>query len=129
MLIAQGAVDACKIGVTIAVRYAAQRPQFGGKIILEYLTHQRRLFPALATTYAMHIALSRLKVTCDMWTLPADMFLFIVTLVTALHDAASLPCRLSPCEAAMKVLRHKLSQQHARKTRAKSCKPAYTAAV
>ena len=62
MLIAQGAVDACKIGVTIAVRYAAQRPQFGGKIILEYLTHQRRLFPALATTYAMHIALTRLKV-------------------------------------------------------------------
>jgi acyl-CoA oxidase len=63
MLIAQGAVDACKIGVTIAVRYAAQRPQFGGKYILEYLTHQRRLFPALATTYAMHIALMRLKVT------------------------------------------------------------------
>ena len=62
MLIAQGAVDACKIGVTIAVKYAAQRPQFGGKIILEYLTHQRRLFPALATTYAMHIALTRLKV-------------------------------------------------------------------
>ncbi len=62
MLIAQGAVDACKIGVTIAVRYGAQRPQFGGKIILDYLTHQRRLFPALATTYAMHIALTRLKV-------------------------------------------------------------------
>ena len=62
MLIAQGAVDAAKIGVTIAVRYGAQRPQFGGKMILEYLTHQRRLFPALATTYSMHIALSRLKV-------------------------------------------------------------------
>ena len=62
MLIAQSAVDAAKVGVTIAIRYSAQRPQFGGKLILEYLTHQRRLFPALATTYAMHIAMTRLKV-------------------------------------------------------------------
>lgn len=62
MLIAQSAVDAAKVGVTIAVRYSSQRPQFGGKMILEYLTHQRRLFPALATTYAMHIAMTRLKV-------------------------------------------------------------------
>jgi alkylation response protein AidB-like acyl-CoA dehydrogenase len=62
MLIAQGAIDACKIGVTIALRYACARPQFGGKPIMEYLTHQRRLLPALATTYAMQLQSLRLKV-------------------------------------------------------------------
>ena len=30
--------------------------------VLEYLTHQRRLFPAIATTYAMHLSMDRLKV-------------------------------------------------------------------
>ena len=62
MLIAQGAIDASKIGVTIALRYACARPQFGGKRIMEYLTHQRRLLPALATTYAMQLQSLRLKV-------------------------------------------------------------------
>ena len=64
MLIAQGAIDASKIGVTIALRYACARPQFQGKRIMEYLTHQRRLLPALATTYAMQIQSLRLKVRC-----------------------------------------------------------------
>ena len=62
MLIGQGAIDAAKIGVTIAIRYACARPQFGEKNIMEYLTHQRRLLPALATTYALHLAMQRLKV-------------------------------------------------------------------
>ncbi len=62
MLIAQGAIDASKIGVSIALRYACARPQFQGKRIMEYLTHQRRLLPALATTYAMQIQSLRLKV-------------------------------------------------------------------
>jgi len=62
MLIAQGAIDASKIGVTIALRYACARPQFQGKRIMEYLTHQRRLLPALATTYAMQLQSLRLKV-------------------------------------------------------------------
>ncbi|KAI7838260.1 hypothetical protein COHA_007949 [Chlorella ohadii] len=61
MLIAQGAVDACKIGCTIAIRYAADRPQFGDRPILSYLTHQRRLFVGLATTYAFHLAMLQLK--------------------------------------------------------------------
>ena len=30
-------------------------------MILDYVTHQRRLFPALATTYAMHLAMLSLK--------------------------------------------------------------------
>ncbi|CAK0741867.1 hypothetical protein CVIRNUC_001356 [Coccomyxa viridis] len=61
MLIGQGAIDAAKIGVSIALRYACARPQFQGKRIMEYLTHQRRLLPALATTYAMQLQSLRLK--------------------------------------------------------------------
>lgn len=61
MLIGQGAIDACKIGIIIAIRYSASRPQFNDKMVLEYLTHQRLLFPALATTYAMHLSTDRLK--------------------------------------------------------------------
>ena len=61
MLIAQAAVDACKSGVTIALKYSCARPQFGSKYIIEYITQQRRIFPALATTYAMHLALADCK--------------------------------------------------------------------
>lgn len=61
MLIAQAAVDACKVGITIALRYSAVRPQFGEKAILSYVTHQRRIFPALATVYAMHLSMARCK--------------------------------------------------------------------
>jgi len=61
ILIAQGAVDACKIGTTIAIRYAAQRPQFGDKLIMDYLTHQRRLLPGLASAYALHLGMKHLK--------------------------------------------------------------------
>lgn len=62
LLIAQGGVDALKIGVTIALRYACQRPQFGDKTIMGYLTHQDRLLPVLANAYALHLALGSLKV-------------------------------------------------------------------
>lgn len=61
MLIAQGAIDACKIGITIAITYSSKRPQFGDRMILDYITHQRRLFPALAATYALHLGMLRLK--------------------------------------------------------------------
>lgn len=61
MLIAQAAVDACKMGITIALRYAAARPQFSDVAIVSYITHQRRLIPALATTYAMHLSMLRCK--------------------------------------------------------------------
>ena len=61
MLIGQAAIDACKVGVTIALRYAAARPQFGDDPVLAYVTHQRRLLPALATTYALHLSMARCK--------------------------------------------------------------------
>jgi acyl-CoA oxidase len=61
MLIAQAAVDACKSGVTITLRYSCTRPQFGQTPIIEYITQQRRIIPALATTYAMHLSMLKCK--------------------------------------------------------------------
>lgn len=61
MLIAQAAVDACKSAVTIALRYSCSRPQFGQTSIIEYITQQRRIIPALATTYAMHVSMLKCK--------------------------------------------------------------------
>ncbi|MEW5319808.1 MAG: hypothetical protein WDW38_010934 [Sanguina aurantia] len=61
VLIGTGAVDSAKIGLTIAIRYSCKRPQFGSKVIMDYLTHQNRLLPALANTYALHFAMGALK--------------------------------------------------------------------
>jgi acyl-CoA oxidase len=61
VLIAQGAVDAAKIGLAIAVRYSSDRPQFNGRVIMTYLTHQRRLLPCVASTYALHLGMGALK--------------------------------------------------------------------
>jgi acyl-CoA oxidase len=60
--IAAAAVSAAKSGLTIAVRYTSRRRQFGpaGEAevpVLDYLAMQRRLLPALATTYACDLAL------------------------------------------------------------------------
>lgn len=58
--IAGGAGSAAKTALTIAIRYAMTRRQFvrpdtGEEIpLLDYPLHQRRLLPALATTYALH---------------------------------------------------------------------------
>jgi len=56
------AVSASKVALTIAVRYGLARRQFkvpgtdDEVVILDFLQHQRRLLPALATTYALHFA-------------------------------------------------------------------------
>lgn len=59
--IAAAAVSATKTSLAIAVRYSAARRQFGPSgspevPILDYLTQQRMLLPAVATTYALHFA-------------------------------------------------------------------------
>ncbi len=63
--IPRSGVAACKSGLTIAVRYGDQRRQFGPEggsevPILNYRTHQRRLMPLLAKTYALHFSLQYL---------------------------------------------------------------------
>jgi acyl-CoA oxidase len=64
--ISGASVSAAKNALTIAVRYGARRRQFGPSDedevpILEYRTHQRRLMPLLAKTYALHFAQDELR--------------------------------------------------------------------
>jgi acyl-CoA oxidase len=63
--IPRSALAAAKSGLTIAIKYADQRRQFGPEggseiPILNYRIHQRRLLPHLAKTYAIHFALQYL---------------------------------------------------------------------
>jgi acyl-CoA oxidase len=60
--VASAGLSATKSALTIAVRYGAQRRQFGPKDraevpVLDYLSHQRRLLPLVATCYALNFAL------------------------------------------------------------------------
>lgn len=59
--VAGSAGNVTKRALTIAVRYGLTRRQFtrpSGEevVLLDYLAHQRKLLPALATTYALHFA-------------------------------------------------------------------------
>ncbi len=59
-------ISATKNALTIATRYGLRRRQFGPPdgdevVILEYRTHQRRLMPLLAKTYALHFAQAELR--------------------------------------------------------------------
>ena len=55
-------INASKVAIAIAVKYALRRRQFAAsdpeveELLLDYGMHQRRLFPLLARTYAMHFA-------------------------------------------------------------------------
>src|SRR6476620_1118818 len=59
------AINASKVALAIAVEYAHHRRQFGNpgsdteEVLLDYGMHQRRLFPLLARTYALHFAQER----------------------------------------------------------------------
>ncbi|WP_328358041.1 acyl-CoA dehydrogenase family protein [Mycobacterium sp. NBC_00419] len=60
------AAAAARVGLDIAVRYALQRRQFsapddeGEVLIMDYLAHQRRLFPLVARSYALQFAQNEL---------------------------------------------------------------------
>jgi acyl-CoA oxidase len=55
-------INASKVALAIAIRYALRRRQFEAtredeeELLLDYGQHQRRLLPLLATTYALHFA-------------------------------------------------------------------------
>ena len=60
--IALASLSTAKAGLAIAIRYGHRRRQFGAPGVretrlLDYLTHQRRLLPHLATAYALDSAL------------------------------------------------------------------------
>jgi len=59
-------INATKVALDIAIRRGLTRRQFGPPgepeaVLMDYRTHQRRLLPALATTYALHFAQERLR--------------------------------------------------------------------
>jgi acyl-CoA oxidase len=64
--IAATANSAAKSALTIAIRYAARRRQFGSPkatnetLLLDYPAHQRRLCPLIAKTFALDFALKHL---------------------------------------------------------------------
>ncbi len=63
--IPRSGLSATKSGLTIAIKYGDGRRQFGPEggaevPILNYRTHQRRLLPLLANSYALHFALQYL---------------------------------------------------------------------
>jgi acyl-CoA oxidase len=55
-------INAAKVALTLAVHYAVRRRQFNAtspdeeELLLDYGLHQRRLFPLLAESYALHFA-------------------------------------------------------------------------
>ncbi|WP_067442078.1 acyl-CoA dehydrogenase family protein [Nocardioides jensenii] len=63
-------INASKVALAIAVKYAARRRQFDTapdqpeQLLLDYGQHQRRLFPLLARTYALHFAQEVLASRC-----------------------------------------------------------------
>jgi acyl-CoA oxidase len=68
--ISGASVSAAKSALTIAIRYGLRRLQFGPEPgvevpILDYRTHQRRLMPLLAKTYALHFAQDELRERFD----------------------------------------------------------------
>ncbi|CEP02862.1 unnamed protein product (mitochondrion) [Plasmodiophora brassicae] len=68
VVVSQAATHISKTALTIAIRYGITRRQFGPDStseteipIMDYLSHQRRLFPLLAKTYALQLAVNHLK--------------------------------------------------------------------
>ncbi len=67
--VAGAAASATKVALAITTQYAEHRTQFeapgreGEVVLMDYLAHQRKLLPAIATSYALHFAQSRLVET------------------------------------------------------------------
>lgn len=64
--VASAGLSAAKLGLSVALRYASERRQFGATsapetLLIDYPSHQRRLIPLLATTYAFHFAIDGVR--------------------------------------------------------------------
>jgi acyl-CoA oxidase len=65
--ISGASIRVAESALTVATRYANARRQFSApgadeeELLLDYVTHQRRLLPALAQTYALHFAQDELR--------------------------------------------------------------------
>jgi len=72
-------LNASKIALTIAIKYGLKRRQFAPKdgeeetILMDYPSHQRRLLPLLAKTYALYLGLSDLSVEYSELDADSDM--------------------------------------------------------
>jgi acyl-CoA oxidase len=68
--VAGSAGNGARLALDIATRYALQRRQFSAPddeaevLIMDYLVHQRRLFPLIATSYALQFAQNELVAKC-----------------------------------------------------------------
>jgi acyl-CoA oxidase len=111
--IAAASVSAAKTGLTIAIRHSARRRQFGPEgepeiPVLDYLTQQRLLLPALATTYGFHFAVRDLvqryeTLTTDPGSEPGEESRALEVRAAGLKALASWHCvdTLQACREAM----------------------------
>lgn len=106
VFVPQAGISAAKTGLTIAIRHALNRRQFGPEnepetLLLDYPSHQRRLMPLLATTYAADFALKYLgdrftnkteEDTREIETMAAAMKAFATWHTTATLQACREAC-------------------------------------
>jgi len=64
--VGSSALNVSKLALTITVRYSCTRRQFGLPkqpefLLMDYLSHQRRLLPLIATTYALRFGMNHTK--------------------------------------------------------------------
>ena len=89
-------INASKVALSIAIKYGLVRRQFGApgstreELLLDYGQHQRRLFPLLARTYALHFAQERLA---------ADLHEVFSNPRTPEHDRRALESRAAGTKA------------------------------
>jgi acyl-CoA oxidase len=90
------AISASKVALSVAIKYGLIRRQFGSpgsgreELLLDYGMHQRRLFPLLARTYALHVAQERVA---------ADLHRVFTDRDTPEHDRRALESRAAGTKA------------------------------
>ena len=89
-------INASKVALAVAVKYGLVRRQFGSpgsgreEVLLDYGMHQRRLFPLLARTYALHFAQERVA---------ADLHAVFSDPDSSEHDRRALESRAAGTKA------------------------------